>query len=295
MLAHDLLSEAPDDVELIPRTSRELDVTDHAALRNTIASVVPDVLINCAAYTDVDGAEAHRERAFAVNADAPGTIAAELARHRTDPATRTALLVHFGSDYVFDGSGSRPYREDHPCAPLGVYGASKLGGESKIAERGLRYVILRTQWLYGFHGRSFPRTMWERATARLPTKVVTDQTGRPTYTIDLARATWRIVSAERQRLVASVENAVRGRILHVANGGSATWYKVAEHVFRRAGRLELLAPCATADFPRPAKRPVWSVLDTTHSEEVMGSPMPDWENALDRFLDELERAMTIPK
>jgi dTDP-4-dehydrorhamnose reductase len=272
MLAHDLLAEAPADVEVIPRTARDVDVTDRHALSAAIAQVTPDIVINCAAYTDVDGAESHREQAFAVNGDGPGFVAAAL-------AGSDALLVHYGTDYVFDGAGSRPYREDDPCAPIGVYGASKLAGELSIAAQGGRYVILRTQWLYGLHGRSFPRTMWDRATARLATKVVNDQTGRATYTVDLARATWRLLSVDRP--------AVRGQILHVANSGSATWYQIAQQVFRRAGTPELLTPCPTSDFPRPAKRPVWSVLDTARFEGVVGRPLPRWDDALDRFLDQI--------
>lgn len=282
MLARDLLREAPAGVDPVTRTSAELDVTSREAVAATVAEVAPDVVINCAAYTDVDGAESERERAFAVNGDAPGFIAAALARGNGPVGAAEPLLIHYGSDYVFDGAGTRPYREDDPCAPIGAYGASKLAGERTIAERGRRYVILRTQWLYGARGRSFPRTMRERAAARQPTRVVNDQTGRPTYTVDLARATWALVAAERRAPGAG------GRILHVANGGSATWYEVARHVFRRAGCEDLLSPCTTADFPRPARRPAWSVLDTTRFERAIGRPLPAWDDALDRFLAELE-------
>src|SRR5687767_13591459 len=178
MLAHDLLARAPADVEVVPRTSRELDITDRGAMMASVETLAPDAVINCAAYTDVDGAETHPARAWSVNGDGPGIVAAALAARRSRGATAQPLLIHYGSDYVFDGAGSRPYREDHPCAPLGAYGASKLAGELKIAEQGRRYLVLRTQWLYGVHGRSFPRTMWERARAGLPTRVVNDQTGR---------------------------------------------------------------------------------------------------------------------
>jgi dTDP-4-dehydrorhamnose reductase len=280
MLAHDVLAEAPRDAELAPRTSREVDVTSQEAVNAAVAEATPNVVINCAAYTDVDGAESHRDQAFAVNGDAPGFIAAALARSG-------ALLIHYGTDYVFDGSGSRPYREEDTCAPIGVYGASKLAGEESIGRQGGRSIVLRTQWLYGLHGRSFPRTMWERATARLPTKVVNDQTGCPTYTVDLARATWRLVAVERRHAAEGTSAAARPPILHVANGGSATWYQVARHVFERAGAAELLTPCPSSDFPRPAKRPAWSVLDTARFERLAGQPLPKWDDALDRFLDQL--------
>jgi dTDP-4-dehydrorhamnose reductase len=292
MLAHDVLSQAPEEVELVPRTSRELDITNQSAVDSTIAAVRPDVVINCAAYTDVDGAESHQDKAFAVNGEAPGVVAAALERHRRRTPGVDPLLVHFSTDYVFDGTGSRPYRESDPVAPAGVYAASKLAGERKIAEHGRRYLILRTQWLYGIRGKSFPRTMWERATAGLATKVVTDQTGRPTYTVDLAQATWQLLSVDRRRQEGEASSEMNaGPILHVTNAGSATWYQVAEHVFRRAGNPELLTPCTTADFPRPAKRPPWSVLDTTQFEGIVGRPLPVWTDALDRFLNELEAAV----
>jgi dTDP-4-dehydrorhamnose reductase len=287
MLAHDLLAEASRDVQLVTRTSGEVDVTSQDVVESTIARVAPDVVINCAAYTDVDGAESHRERAFAVNGDAPGFIAAALARQHRTEGGRDPLLIHFGSDYVFDGSGTRPYREDDPNGPIGAYGASKLAGEMSVAQHGRRYIIVRTQWLYGIHGRSFPRTMWERAAGGLPTKVVNDQTGRPTYSVDLARAVWRLVLIERVRPVTFTEARGAGRILHVANSGTATWYQVALHVFRRAGKTELLTPCTTAEFPRPAKRPAWSVLDTTRFDTIAQQVLPAWEDALDRFLDAL--------
>jgi dTDP-4-dehydrorhamnose reductase len=292
MLARDVLAQAPRDIDLVPRTSRELDITNREAVSQMVNALVPDVVINCAAYTDVDEAETNQSRALLVNGEAPGIVAAALAE-RQSTGNPDPLLIHYGSDYVFDGSGSRPYREDDPPAPLGAYGASKLAGEVSIAERGRRYLVLRTQWLYGVHGRSFPRTMWERATAGQRTKVVNDQTGRPTYTVDLARATWQLLSLYREQVPGSRPLPPK-QIVHVTNGGNATWYDIAVHVFRRAGRTELLTPCTTAEFPRPARRPVWSVLDTTRFEQLAGCAMPDWRDALDRFLDELEGARPRP-
>lgn len=285
MLARDLIGEAPSGVELVTRASRELDVTNERSVRATIENVAPAVVLNCAAYTDVDGAENDRERAFAVNGTAPGLLAAALAGFGQRSA-ENPLLVHFSSDYVFDGTGTRAYAANDRVSPLGAYGASKLAGEVSIARHAVRSVILRTQWLYGVHGRSFPRTMWERAAAGLPTKVVTDQTGRPTYTIDLARATWQLVGTSREQRSSVVLDGA-ARVLHVANDGIATWYEVAQHVFARAGRTDLLSPCTTEDFPRPARRPAFSVLDTSDFESIVKRPLPHWKDALDRFLDEL--------
>src|SRR5688500_15582545 len=129
MLAHDILASAPGDVDLVARTSRDLDITNPEAVTSSVASVIPDVVINCAAYTDVDGAESHAKQAFEVNGNAPGIVAAALERQRRHASSYDPLFVHFGTDYVFDGAGSRPYREDDPVAPGGVYGASKLAGE----------------------------------------------------------------------------------------------------------------------------------------------------------------------
>lgn len=287
MLARDIIGQAVSGMELVTRTSRQLDVTSEDAVRGTIRDVLPDVVINCAAFTDVDGAESERERAFAVNGVAPGLIATAVsalpARGGVVP-----LLIHYSTDYVFDGSGTRPYAVTDRVSPLGVYGESKLAGETGIARSRARCIIVRTQWLYGLQGRSFPRTMWERATAGLPTKVVTDQTGRPTYTVDLARATWHLVVADRAPGRLNVQPDAP-RILHVANEGTATWYEVAKHIFERADRMELLSPCTTADFPRPAKRPAFSVLDTTEFKRMLNRPLPDWRDALDRFLDDLRQ------
>lgn len=309
MLAHDLMAEAPADLVLATRTHREVDVTDEAAVTAAIIEAEPNVIINCAAYTNVDGAEADRERAFAVNGQAPGVIgraaSAPRAPHPTPHAPRAPLVVHFSTDYVFNGRSDRPYREDDPTEPLGVYGASKLAGERALAQSGARYVIIRTSWLFGFHGRSFPRAMWQRAIERQLTKVVSDQVGRPTYTVDLARAAWRLLRVRRawcagadgeERSVgdalapssAPTHRAPRtSGILHVTNAGTATWYDIARRIFEAATVPELLAPCPTAEYPTPARRPAYSVLDTSRYEALTGTCLPRWEDALTHFLAQL--------
>lgn len=269
MLGHDLVQTVPRvDLQLQPLTRQQLDITDAAALARRVTELRPDVILDAAAYTAVDRAEAEREQAFRVNAEAVG----ELGRI----AIRTgARVVHFSTDYVFDGTASEPYREDTPTKPVNAYGESKLGGEEALKTSGADWLIVRTQWLFGVNGRSFPRTMWERARAGLATKVVRDQTGRPTYSRDLAVAVWALIA-----------KGTRG-VIHLANDGQATWFDVATRVFARAGRPELLTACATADFPTPARRPTYSVLDTTRVEQLLGAPLSPWTDAVDRFLKRL--------
>ena len=275
MLAQDIRREAPPDTSLMAPAEREADVTDESAMRRLIAHTVPDVIINCAAYTNVDGAEKDRDLAFLVNGEALGIIG------RAAATSTHPLVVHFSTDYVFDGRGSRPYREDDATGPLGVYGASKLAGERALAASGARHLIVRTSWLFGMHGRSFPRTMWQRAAARQATRVVNDQVGRPTYTVDLARATWGLVGKQE------AGSGKQGHVMHVANRGETTWYDVARRVFAAAGVPELVSPCTTAEYPTPARRPMYSVLDTSQYESLMGEPPPHWENAVDCFLAEI--------
>jgi dTDP-4-dehydrorhamnose reductase len=265
MLGQDLVATAPPDVTLFPFPRTALDITHGAALVATLADVRPDVVINAAAYTAVDQAEAERETAVRVN----GTAVGELGRIARQAGAR---VIHFSSDYVFDGQTTRPYREDSRTEPVNAYGASKLAGETALAASGADCLIVRTQWLFGVHGKSFPRTMWERARAGLATKVVRDQTGRPTYARDLGAAVWTLIGQGV------------GGVLHVANRGEATWFDLAARVFTRAGRPDLLTPCATADYPTPARRPRYSVLDTTRADQVLGGALPKWEEAVDRWL-----------
>ena len=253
---------------MVPLSRAELDVTQSQAVEARVARERPDVIINATGYTAVDQAEADRAGAFAVNADGVATLAGAAARH-------AALLVHFSTDYIFDGRSASPYREDAPANPLNVYGQSKLAGEQAVQASGARFLIVRTQWLFGENGRSFPRTMLERARQSLPTRVVTDQIGRPTYTRDVALATWTLISL-----------GATG-VIHVANEGLASWFDVAEYVFSRLGMRSLLQPCTTAEYPTPAVRPARAVLDTTAYRRATGAVLPGWEDALRRFLEGL--------
>jgi dTDP-4-dehydrorhamnose reductase len=270
MLGTDLAATAPAGTRVTGVGIEDLDITDPAAVTRAFDDVRPDWVINATAYTAVDRAETERALAFAVNGDAVAGLVREC-------EARGAGIVHYGTDYVFDGNGTRPWREDDATAPLNAYGESKLAGERAVLAGGARHLMLRTQWLYGVHGKSFPRTMWERATAGQATRVVSDQHGSPTYTVDLARATWALLGSGRRGL------------FHATNAGEATWYDVAARVFAAAGRAELLSPCATSDYPTPARRPAYSVLDGARLREA-GIVMRPWTEALDEFLGALRSA-----
>lgn len=265
MLGRDLVATAPKDINLVPFSHPEVDITDSRALERVLGRVKPTIVVNSAAYTEVDKAESERDIAFRVNGEAVGAIGRLAAKSK-------AMVVHYSTDYVFDGNSSHPYREEEATHPVNVYGASKLAGERALVASGAEFLVIRTSWLFGEHGRSFPRTMLERARADLQTGVVSDQVGRPTSTVDLAQTMWRLL--DRQ---------VRG-VVHVANAGLATWYDVASHIFRATGRAHLVTPCTSAEYPTTARRPLYSALDTTRAEALLGSPLPTWELALDRFL-----------
>ncbi len=271
MLGRDLAASAPDGVELVAASRADLDISDTGAVARRLDEMRPRWVVNAAAYTQVDRAESEPELAMRTNGTAVGDLADACAR-------RGVALAHYSTDYVFAGDAARPYIEDDATSPLGAYGRSKLRGEEGIRASGVEHLLLRTQWLFGEHGRSFPRTMWERATRGQATRVVNDQWGRPTYTPDLAEATWRLLSGP-----------ARGT-LHVTNGGGpATWYDVARAVFEAAGAEKLLSPCSTAEYPTPARRPAYGVLDTSRVEMVAGVTMRVWRDALLAFLERISR------
>jgi dTDP-4-dehydrorhamnose reductase len=283
MLAHDIIAAAPDNVDVTAPAEDTLDITNPAHLRESLRATEPNVVINAAGYTNVDEAERDPDAAFRINADAVGLIGRSV--RSTAPE---ALVVHFSTDYVFSGETAAPYTEHDPTDPIGVYGQSKLAGEQALVSSGAKHLVIRTQWLFGVHGRSFPRAMWERATQGMVTRVVNDQIGRPTRTGDLAAATWRLVlRAVGSGGAPGAAGPAIPSVLHVANSGQATWYDVAERVFAAAGARELLTPCTTAEYPTPARRPAWSVLDTQCADALLGGSLPAWPDAVDRFLDEL--------
>ncbi|UHQ22197.1 dTDP-4-dehydrorhamnose reductase [Lysobacter sp. 5GHs7-4] len=250
-----------------------LDVNDLDAIAPLVERVRADVIVNATAHTAVDRAEDEPEAAFRANAQAPGRLAEAC-------AAQGATLLHYSTDYVFDGSGTRPYREDDPTAPLGVYGASKLAGEQAIAASGARHLILRTAWVYATHGANFLRTMLRVGAERDELRVVADQVGCPT-------PAWLIADVSAEILRQGIaESGVR----HLVAAGETTWHGFAEAIFERAYALDLIArkplvhPIATADYPTRARRPAYSVLDTTRLRGEFGVTLPDWRSALDSTL-----------
>lgn len=273
MLATDLVKTQPADVELDARDLHRLDITSADSIARSVAEVRPDWILNASGYTAVDRAESERDLAMAVNGIGPGLLG--------DVAKRSgARVAHVSTDYVFAGDGKHPYREDDPVAPINAYGETKLEGERRLRDSGARALIVRTQWLFGVNGPSFPKTMTARARARQETRVVDDQTGRLTYTRDLATVIWRLM-----------QTGAEGT-WHAANSGEITWYDVARWIFERQGVPHLLTPCTTADYPTPAKRPAYSVLDTSKLERLLGGPLPSWKDALERFAEEETRPET---
>lgn len=251
-----------------------------AALPALIERIAPDIVVNAAAYTAVDKAESDRDAAFRVNAEAPARIAEAC-------AARGAWLVHYSTDYVFDGSGARPYREDDATAPLGAYGASKLAGEDAIRASGAPHRIFRTAWVYAAHGRNFMRTMLRLAAERGELRVVADQRGTPTPAALIADVT---AAALAQPLVPS-------GLWHLTAVGETSWHGFAEAIVADAHargllpRMPRVVPIATADYPTPAKRPAYSVLDTTRLRSDFGIDPPTWREGLHDVLDNLRSIM----
>lgn len=256
-----------------------LDLADLDAIAPLIERVAPDVVVNATAYTAVDRAEQEPELAHRINALAPGCMAVAC-------AAAGATLLHYSTDYVFDGLGTRPYRENDPTSPLGVYGSSKLAGEEAIRAAGARYLILRTAWVYGLHGQNFLRTML-RLADRDALRVVADQTGCPT-------PAWLIADVSAQILARGIG---AGGTHHIVAGGEVSWHGFAEAIFReslQAGLIErapAVAPITTAEYPTPARRPAYSVLDTTTLRDQYRIELPHWHAALRNTLQRVTPAI----
>lgn len=241
-----------------------------------IRRTAPDVVVNAAAYTAVDRAEDEAVAAFRANAEAPGIIAATC-------AARGILLVHYSTDYVFNGRANRPYREDDPTDPLGVYGASKLAGEQAVRASGARHIVLRTAWVYAAHGRNFLLTMLRLAREREELRVVADQFGTPTSARLIADATAHVLARAPD---------VSG-LWHLTAAGSTSWHGFAEAIVEGAFRRGLLprkpriVEIGTADFPTRARRPAYSILDTSRLQTRFSFRPPGWGAGLDSALDDL--------
>jgi len=247
----------------------ELDITSESQSRAQIEAIRPELIINAAALTQVDYCESHQENAFRVNADGAGNLAAAA-------AAVGASLVHYSTDYVFDGRREEAYsEEDAPC-PLSIYGKSKLRGEQLVRERCADPIIVRTSWLFGRHGTNFIRTILSAARKGLPLRVVRDQRGSPTYAADLAAHT-----------VLMVEAGCSGTY-HVTNGGFCTWYDLAVTAIELAGLSGIgITPVSTSEFPRPAPRPANSVLANARLIREGLPRMRPWEEAVRDYLNQM--------
>ena len=241
-----------------------LDITDASAVSKVLKDNEISAVINCAAYTDVNRAESEPDVAELVNCKAAGVLAEAAAE-------AGALLVHISTDYVFAGDSCRPYTEADATSPLGVYGRTKLAGEKAIEASGCRYLILRTSWLYSNYGNNFYKTMLDLTASRPMVKVVSDQTGTPTWASDLAEAIVTILDGNM-----SFESGV----YHYSNEGVCSWYDFAKEICAGVGYLCDVMPCRSEDYPSPVRRPHFSVLDKTRFKETFGIEIPHWRESL---------------
>lgn len=273
---------------VVALTRSDLDLADAAAIRETIRRLRPGVIVNAAAYTAVDRAETERKLASAVNADAPAILAEEAKR-------LGALLVHYSTDYVFDGEKRSPYLETDPTNPLSVYGATKLAGEEGIQGVGGSYLILRTSWVYGARGTNFVRTVLRLAREREELRVVNDQVGAPTWSCSVASMTADIVGHAQTR---GEELGVRPLgLYHLSAAGETTWYDFARCVLendphREEQKCQRVTPISSEEFAADAKRPIatrpaYSVLDNTAFGHRFGRSLPDWRQPIEAVLAQL--------
>jgi dTDP-4-dehydrorhamnose reductase len=249
--------------------SAEADIRNAAAVADAIAQHQPTLVVNAAAYTAVDKAESEPEAAYAVNEAGPRAIA-------RSAAAAGIPLIHVSTDYVFDGTGTQPYREDEATSPLGVYGASKLAGEQAVAAAGGRSVSLRTSWVFSADGNNFVKTMLRLGSDRPELRVVADQVGRPTAAADIASAI--------AFLEPFVSNGQTSGVLHFGGSQPISWHGFAEAIFDEAAALgkprPSVTPISTIEYPTPAKRPAYSVLACDRFLALPGSHLPDWRTSL---------------
>ncbi|MFJ5713981.1 dTDP-4-dehydrorhamnose reductase [Neobacillus sp. NPDC093127] len=251
----------------------ELDITNEDEVNRIVALIKPNIIIHCAAYTQVDQAEFEQDLAFLINGIGTRNIA--IAAENIH-----AKLVYLSTDYVFDGSSTTPYHEFSPVSPINIYGSSKLAGEHFVRGFHSKFFIVRTSWIFGVHGNNFVKTMLKLAKGTEPLTVVHDQVGCPTYTMDLVNC-----------IVKLMETSKFG-VYHVSNTGSCSWFEFAKEVFQQSNILTTIKPCTTEEFPRPARRPKYSVLDHMGLRINQFAAMPHWKNALNRCLLQMKRKET---
>lgn len=278
-VGHELLSVLPKRGR-VTTTARDdsadrvLDAGDLAALRALLDAVRPDIVVNAVAYTAVDQAESEPDAAWRLNAELPGALG-EWA------AANGALVVHYSTDYVFDGSKPAPYVETDPTNPLNVYGRSKLGGDERLLGAGCAALILRVSWVYGNRGKNFLLTMQRLMKERESLNVVDDQLGAPTWCRTIAEVTGEML---RQWIEAPERRAALSGVYHLAPAGETSWHGFARAIARRTGSACIVNAIPTTQYPTPAKRPLNSRMDAKKLRETFGLELPDWEADLKRCL-----------
>lgn len=270
---------------LVLADRRRCNLQDMAAIDALVDEVQPDLIVNAAAYTAVDKAESEPDAAFAINAQAPGRFAAAAVRCG-------ARLIHYSTDYVFDGGKAGWYREDDPTAPQSEYGRSKLEGEQAIADAGCPYWIFRTSWVFGLHGGNFAKTMLRVAAERDSLRVVADQFGAPTSAALIADVTSQAISRGWSRFAPAV--APNG-IYHLCAAGETSWHGYAQALLERAAQrgaslrvgADQVQPIPASEYPLPAARPLNSRMDTTKLKSTFGLSIPDWRDGVHRLVDQI--------
>lgn len=260
--------------EIIALDRNQMDLSDLDQVRDVIRTVKPNLIVNPAAYTAVDKAESEPELAMRINGEAPGIMAEEARR-------LGAAMIHYSTDYVFDGTKTTPYVETDPTFPINVYGATKLAGEQAIQAAGIPYLILRTSWVYGMRGTNFLRTILRLAQEREELRIVADQHGAPTWCRTIADITAHIISQGNGTQLAREWWQGRTGIYHLTAQGQTTWYGFTQAILENAAidRKPLLTPIATQDYPLPAKRPTHSSLSCGKIQNTFCS-MPEWQKSL---------------
>ncbi|WP_160722719.1 dTDP-4-dehydrorhamnose reductase [Bacillus sp. USDA818B3_A] len=245
----------------------QLDITNEADVFSLINEVKPDVILHCAAYTNVDAAEEDEDTAYQINA-----LGTEYLAKAAKEAG--AKLLYISTDYVFDGTANEPYEVNQETSPLGAYGRTKLAGEQLLQKHLDRFFIVRTAWVFGIYGNNFVKTMLRLGEERGEVGVVHDQVGSPTYTVDLAKFMVELMETDKYG------------IYHATNSGVCSWYEFAVEIFKQAGLHVTVNPLTSDQFPRPAKRPAYSVLSKKRIEEEGLTPLRDWKEALAAYLQE---------
>jgi dTDP-4-dehydrorhamnose reductase len=260
---------------VLATTRDTLDLTNEAAIRAAVRDAAPKLIVNAAAYTAVDAAETDQAACSWLNADVPRILAEEAERCG-------AWLVHYSTDYVFDGTATRPYREDDPVNPLGVYGRTKAAGEEAVRQACGRHLILRVAWVYGTRGKNFLKTIQRLAASGNPLRIVHDQVGLPTWSRAIAEATAQVSST----VIGAANSNTQAGTYHLAGGAAASWYDFAVEIVRRStdpqtgANLVEIHPITTNEYPTPAKRPAYSALDASKIREAFGVQLAPWQDQL---------------